>query len=253
MKLMMLSLLTVSAAPVSAQIYADVTTTLGDFSIELYHEDSPKAVANLITLAEGTRAWIDSTTGAVRKNTPYYNGIIFHRVIDNFMNQAGSPNGTGSDGPGYNFPDEVGNGLVHDEPYLLSAANSGPNTNGSQFFTTVVPTPWLDGIHTVYGKIVTGTETLDLINDTPVSGSTPVTPVVINSMTIRRVGEEALAFDEFAQDLPTVREVAVSVVPPVGEEGAKLALQQPPGSLLRVAASRDLMSWTMLSRQIDAT
>ena len=92
-----LSALFLSAIPVSAQIYADVSTTLGDFSIELYHEDSPKAVANLMTLAEGTRPWIDSTTRTVRLNTPYYDGIIFHRVIKDFMNQAGSPNGSGSD------------------------------------------------------------------------------------------------------------------------------------------------------------
>lgn len=239
-----LALLSLSVLPASAQIFADVSTTLGDFSIELYYADSPKAVANFITLAEGTRAWVDSATGEVRSNTPYYDGIIFHRVIYDFMNQAGSQNGQGTDGPGYNIPDEVGNGLLHDEPYLLSAANSGPNTNGSQFFTTVVPTPWLDGIHTVYGKIVTGTDTIDTINETPVNGSRPVTPVTIESVTIRRVGAEAEAFDEFAQGLPTVTAVSPGQVTVQKNQELALSIKQPPGTTLNVFRSNNLQTWT---------
>ena len=169
------------------------------------------------------------------------------------MNQAGSPNGSGSDGPGYNYPDEVDNGLVHDEPYLLSAANSGPHTNGSQFFTTVKPTPWLDGIHTVYGKIVTGTETIDLINNTEVIGSTPTTPVVIHSVRIRRVGAEAMAFDEFAQGLPTVTAPEVEVIAATAIDPAKLVFTQPAGTTLRVASSIDLESWSNVDRYLSAT
>lgn len=245
------ALTALATLPASAQIYADVSTTLGDFSIELYHEEAPMAVANLITLAEGSRAWIDSTTGEIRRDTPYYDGIIFHRVIDDFMNQAGSQDGTGGDGPGYNFPDEIDNGLQHDEPYLLSAANSGPHTNGSQFFTTVVPTPWLDGLHTVFGEIVSGTETIDTINDTDVEGTRPTTPVVINSMTIRREGAAALAFDEFAQGLPTVSAVELELVGPTSEDSARLLYEQAPGSTLKVASSPDLLSWAFSERYLD--
>lgn len=249
----LLFLLFCPALPASAQIFADVSTTLGDFSIELYHEDSPKAVANFMTLAEGTRAWVDSTTGEVRENTPYYEGIIFHRVIDGFMNQAGSQDGTGSDGPGYNFPDEVDNGLLHDEPYLLSAANSGPNTNGSQFFTTVVPTPWLDGIHTVYGKVVNGTDVIEAINNTPVNGSSPVTPVVIESIQIRRVGAEAEAFDEFGQGLPTITALEPVVeLASGGGLGVNLTVAQPPGTSLGVFRSEDLQTWASEFRYLDA-
>ena len=152
------------ATPLHAQLYADVTTTMGDFTLELFYEESPKTVANFVSLAEGSRKWIDPVTGIVQVNKPYFDGIIFHRVIDGFMNQVGSPQGTGSDGPGYTFPDEVDNGLLHDEPYLLSSANSGPHTNGSQFFITVVVTNWLDGIHTVFGKVSSGTDVIDAIN-----------------------------------------------------------------------------------------
>lgn len=243
-------LLFLTALPGSAQIYADVSTTLGDFTIELYHEEAPKAVANFVTLAEGTRPWIDSTTGEIKRNTPYYDGIIFHRVIDNFMNQAGSQDGTGADGPGYVYPDEVDNGLLHDVPYLLSAANSGPHTNGSQFFTTVVPTPWLDGIHTVFGKVVSGTDTIDTINDTEVVDTVPTTPVVIESMTIRREGAEALAFDEFAQGLPEVREIEMTLKGPRDGDPARLLLEQPGGTTLKVVTSPDLQAWTPSERYL---
>lgn len=249
----LLCLLFFPALPASAQIFAEVSTTLGDFSVELYHEEAPKAVANFVTLAEGTRAWVDSGTGEVRTDTPYYEGIIFHRVIDGFMNQAGSQNGTGTDGPGYNLPDEVNNGLLHDEPYLLSAANSGPNTNGSQFFTTVVPTPWLDGIHTVFGKVVDGIDIIEAINNTPVNGSSPVTPVVIESIEIRRVGAEAEAFDEFGQGLPTITALEpVVALSPAGGQGVSLTVVQPPGSSLGVSRSGDLQTWAREFRYLDA-
>src|SRR5690606_30528949 len=97
---------------------------------------APQTVANFIGLAEGSRAWIDPATGAVMNGEPFYDGITFHRVIEGFMNQAGSRNGLGTDGPGYTFRDETDNGLDHSQPYVLSMANSGPNTNGSQFFVT---------------------------------------------------------------------------------------------------------------------
>ncbi|MGC6427651.1 MAG: peptidylprolyl isomerase [Akkermansiaceae bacterium] len=245
------------AAPLNAQIYADVSTTLGDFTVELYYEDSPKTVANFMTLAEGTRAWIDPATGIVRKNTPYFDGIIFHRVIEGFMNQVGSPQGTGADGPGYNFPDEVDNGVIHDAPYLLSSANSGPNTNGSQMFITVGATPWLDGIHTVFGKVTTGTTTIDTINQVPVNGSRPVNDVSITSIAIRKEGAEATAFDPLAQGLPEVIQLKNSVVQKVDQEtrvvSTFVSAEQPAGSTLILHSSSNLNTWTGTERHLDAT
>ena len=244
------------AAPVQAQIYADVSTTLGDFTIELYYDDSPKTVANFMTLAEGTRAWIDPATGIVRNNTPYYDGIIFHRVIEGFMNQVGSPQGTGADGPGYSFPDEVDNDVIHDAPYLLSSANSGPNTNGSQMFITVDATPWLDGLHTVFGKVTSGTDIIDTINQVPVNGSRPIDEVSITGIVIRKVGVEANAFDPLAQNLPEVNQQANSIALDIDEEtniGTPfLNASQPARSSLVVFSSSDLSSWVETRRHLDA-
>lgn len=248
----------VIATPLHAQLYADVTTTMGDFTLELYYEESPKTVANFVSLAEGSRKWIDPVTGIVQVNKPYFDGIIFHRVIDAFMNQVGSPQGTGSDGPGYTFPDEVDNGLVHDEPYLLSSANSGPNTNGSQLFITVVVTNWLDGIHTVFGKVSSGTDVIDAINDVDVGkifngnfdSTRPVVDVSITSVVIRRVGPEANAFDVTAQGLPEVEQAEVGIENP--ESGLNLTVNQAAGTSLKVFQSPDMVTWSSQSRHLDS-
>ncbi|MGJ8696080.1 MAG: peptidylprolyl isomerase [Verrucomicrobiaceae bacterium] len=239
------------ASPLSAQIYADVTTTMGDFTLELYHEDSPMTVANFISLADGSRAWIDSTTGKVHQNKPYFDGIIFHRVIKGFMNQVGSPKGDGSDGPGYNFPDEVDNGVLHDEPYLLSSANSGPHTNGSQLFITVDSTPWLDGIHTVFGKVSSGTDVIDAINQVAVitNTTTPVTEVSITTVTIRKVGAAAIAFDPTAQNLPVVDAIPATIALPETAPPS-LNLNQPAGTSLNVSTSTNLTTWTQTERHL---
>ena len=242
----------VMATPLHAQLYADVSTTMGDFTLDLYYEDSPLTVANFVSLAEGSRKWIDPATGIVQENKPYFNGIIFHRVINGFMNQVGSPQGTGSDGPGYVFPDEVGNGLIHDEAYLLSSANAGPQTNGSQMFITVDATPWLDGIHTVFGKVIAGSAVIDAINNVATGpGDRPVDDVSIVSITIRRVGAEANAFDVTAQGLPEVEQLQSAVE--AGSEGLELKSDQEAGTTLRVFRAEDLMTWSMESRYLDAS
>ncbi|OGW79129.1 MAG: peptidylprolyl isomerase [Omnitrophica bacterium GWA2_52_8] len=124
-----------------------IETTLGDIEAELYPAETPKTVENFVRLTrEG-----------------FYNGIIFHRVIPEFMIQTGDPTGTGRGGPGYKFADEFSPNLKHDRPGILSMANSGPNTNGSQFFITTVPTPWLDGRHSVFGRVTSGMETVKKI------------------------------------------------------------------------------------------
>jgi peptidyl-prolyl cis-trans isomerase A (cyclophilin A) len=194
------------SAAAKAQIYADFSTSMGNFTCELNYTAAPKTVANFISLAEGTRKWV-TPAGTIQENKPFYNGLIFHRVIAGFMNQGGCPLGTGTSGPGYVFPDETTNGLRH-EGNVISMANSGTNTNGSQFFITVgAPKTHLDGVHTVFGEVTSGTSVVEQMNVVPTTSDRPDTPVVIQSVTIRRVGAAAEAFDIQAQQLPIVREL----------------------------------------------
>ena len=142
--------------------YAHFTTNQGTFVIKLFDDVAPKTVANFVGLAEGTKAWKDPVSGqSVTK--PFYDGLTFHRVIDGFMIQGGCPLGTGTGGPGYRFEDETyGNPLKH-ETGVISMANAGPNTNGSQFFITHSPQPHLNGRHTVFGKVISGQDVVDAV------------------------------------------------------------------------------------------
>ena len=136
-------------------VYAVFETSLGDVKIKLYHKEVPNTVANFVGLAEGTKEFTDSFSKKKVKR-PFYDGLIFHRIIPNFMVQGGDPTGTGMGGPGYQFEDEFNSALKHDRPGILSMANAGPNTNGSQFFITEIATPWLDNHHSVFGEVVEG-------------------------------------------------------------------------------------------------
>jgi peptidyl-prolyl cis-trans isomerase A (cyclophilin A) len=138
-------------------IYATFKTSMGDIVVKLLPEKAPKTVENFLGLAEGTREWTDPKSGQKAKK-PLYDGTIFHRVIPDFMIQGGDPLGTGTGGPGYRFADEIGPDNKFSKPGLLAMANAGPNTNGSQFFITEVPTPWLDKGHTIFGEVVKGGE-----------------------------------------------------------------------------------------------
>jgi peptidylprolyl isomerase len=162
-------------------LYAKFDTSKGEILCKLEFEKTPLTVTNFVGLAEGTK---DLGGGAKAKGDNYYDGLKFHRVIPDFMIQGGCPLGTGTGGPGYTFPDEFDPKLTHSGPGILSMANAGPGTNGSQFFITHVATPWLDGKHTVFGHVVSG---MDVVNK--IAGND-----VINSLKIIRVGSAAEAF-----------------------------------------------------------
>jgi peptidyl-prolyl cis-trans isomerase A (cyclophilin A) len=167
--------------------YAHFDTTEGRFTVRLFEDQAPRTVENFVGLAEGTREWTHPASGKKQK-TPLYDGIVFHRVIDGFMIQGGDPLGQGTGGPGYKFGDEFHPSLRHSKPGILSMANSGPNTNGSQFFITLGPTPHLDNRHSVFGEVVEGMDVVKRIGSVRTGPrDRPVTDVVINNVTIERV------------------------------------------------------------------
>jgi peptidyl-prolyl cis-trans isomerase A (cyclophilin A) len=174
-------------AALTPGVYAHFTTTEGQFTVRLFDKDAPNTVANFVGLAEGTKEWTDPRTGQPVKR-PYYDGLIFHRVIAGFMIQGGDPLGTGTGGPGYDFGDEFSPKLRHDKPGVLSMANSGPNTNGGQFFITLAPTSWLDNRHSVFGEVVEGMDVVKKIGCTPTSKphDRPLKPMTVKSVTIER-------------------------------------------------------------------
>ncbi len=166
--------------------YAKFDTTEGSFTVKLFEAEAPNTVANFVGLAEGTKQWTDPKTGQ-KKTAPFYDGIIFHRVIDGFMIQGGDPLGKGHGGPGYKFGDEFHPSLKHNRDGLLSMANAGPGTNGSQFFITLAPTPHLDNRHTIFGVVEDGMDVVKKIGKVRVGAQDrPVTDVVMNKVTIER-------------------------------------------------------------------
>ncbi len=161
-------------------IYARFDTNKGKILLRLFHDKTPRTVGNFVGLAEGTRQ------GSGKKGSgPFYDGLIFHRVIPDFMVQGGCPDGLGTGGPGYQFEDEFHPGLRHDKPGIFSMANSGPGTNGSQFFITHLETPWLDGKHSVFGEVVEGMDVVHTIEQGD----------KLKKVTIERVGGNAKSFD----------------------------------------------------------
>jgi len=168
---------TFAVANLDNGIYAHLTTNKGEITVELAYKKAPLTVTNFIALSEGTK---ESNKDL---GTPFYDGLTFHRVIDEFMIQGGDPKGNGTGGPGYMFADELTD-LIHDKPGVLSMANSGPNTNGSQFFITHVPTPWLDGKHSVFGSVIEGMDVVNLIKQGD----------ILEAVRIERVGEDANQF-----------------------------------------------------------
>ncbi|MDP9393430.1 MAG: peptidylprolyl isomerase [Actinomycetota bacterium] len=170
------------------ELYATLATNHGDIEVRLFPDHAPKTVRNFVELAEGSREWVHPRTGR-KTSEPLYGGTVFHRVISGFMIQGGDPLGTGTGGPGYRFADEIHPELQFDRPYLLAMANAGPSTNGSQFFVTVAPTPWLNRKHTIFGEVANaaGREVVDKIAAVRTGAADrPVEDVTISSVKIER-------------------------------------------------------------------
>jgi peptidyl-prolyl cis-trans isomerase A (cyclophilin A) len=168
-------------------LYAVLDTTLGEITCALFPGQAPETVKNFVGLASGTKDFVDPQTRQ-RVKRAFYDGLVFHRVIPKFMIQGGCPLGSGTGGPGYKFKDEFTDELSFDRPGRLAMANSGPGTNGSQFFITVAPTDWLDNHHTIFGQVVKGQDVVDKIVNTPRgAGDRPKTPVVMNTVKILEV------------------------------------------------------------------
>lgn len=210
----------VDVAGLKDGVYAAMKTTAGEILIQLEYEKCPLTVANFVGLAEGTKHYArwdnldaymadnyvlnaqkrpiglkEATQKPKAQNKPYYDGLVFHRVIGDFMIQGGCPFGVGMGGPGYKFEDEFDPSLKHTGAGILSMANSGKATNGSQFFITLGPTPHLNGKHTVFGHVVQGMDVVDAVGKTKTGArDVPVTPQVIESVKILRVGEKAAQF-----------------------------------------------------------
>jgi peptidyl-prolyl cis-trans isomerase A (cyclophilin A) len=167
-------------------MHAILTTNHGRIGVRLFPDHAPKTVRNFVELSEGARTWAEPRNGQ-STNSPLYNGTIFHRVIQDFMIQGGDPLGTGTGGPGYQFGDETHPDLAFSRPYLLAMANAGPGTNGSQFFITVAPTPWLTGKHTIFGEVTEGAEIVHTISRVKTArGDRPMEDVVLESVQIER-------------------------------------------------------------------
>ncbi|HTK30173.1 MAG TPA: peptidylprolyl isomerase [Vicinamibacterales bacterium] len=168
-------------------VYAHFTTSEGAFTARLFDAEAPKTVDNFAGLAEGSKEWTDPRTGRTVKQ-PYYDGTVFHRVIDGFMIQGGDPLGQGTGGPGFTFADEFHPKLRHSGAGMLSMANRGPNTNGGQFFITLAATPWLDDKHSVFGEVTEGMDVVKKIGSTATSkpGDRPIKPITVQSVRIER-------------------------------------------------------------------
>jgi peptidyl-prolyl cis-trans isomerase A (cyclophilin A) len=168
---------------------ATIHTNHGDIRVNLFGNHAPLTVENFVGLATGGKEWINPATGE-KSNEPLYNGVIFHRIIKDFMLQGGDPLGQGIGGPGYQFKDEIHPELTFAEPYVLAMANAGPGTNGSQFFITTVPTPWLQAKHTIFGEVADdeSKKVVDEIEAVPTDrGDKPLEPVVISGIDVAEV------------------------------------------------------------------
>lgn len=243
--------------PLWSQIYADFTvsqggTPLGTFRARLDHDKAPRTCANFIGLATGQRQWLDVTNGKLQAGVPYYNGLTFHRLIHHFMIQGGSPNGTGTDGPGYTIQDEFHPDLRHSGRYILSMAKTSlPHTTGGQFFITLAEASWLDDVHSVFGEVIDGQEIIDAFANAaafPTDGADkPLVPIVMDSVQITGLESSGFDMDDPAHALTRILSVtgALSVIPGGAVDYAP-AVPLAAGQQLSVFRSLDLSSWSSL-------
>jgi len=229
------------SAPTNDGIYATLQTTMGEVCFELYYTHVPQTVANFVSLTEGTRPWIDPRDGFISDN-PYYNGIIFHRVITNFMIQCGSPKGDGTDGPGYAFEDEFDPSLRHDQPGIVSMANSGFDSNGGQIFITVTNTSHLNDKHSVFGLVVEGMNIVSNIAAVSVDeADRPLVDITITNAFITRNGTNALSFSITNQSLPEVAALPISIG---NDDGIKISTGTATSSYQYIYGSTNLTDWS---------
>jgi peptidyl-prolyl cis-trans isomerase A (cyclophilin A) len=182
--LLSLTLSVITTPALAKDKTAVIKTTAGDITVKLFKDKAPKTVENFVGLAIGKKDW-KSPSGKEMKGYPLYNGTIFHRVIPDFMIQGGDPRGDGTGGPGYEFEDEFSPNDSFSKPGILAMANAGPNTNGSQFFITVKPTPWLNGKHTIFGEVVKGMNVVEKIVSAPKGANDrPLQPIKITKIVI---------------------------------------------------------------------
>ncbi len=178
---------TAGASKLPKGLYAIFNTNMGSFTVKLFPDKAPVTVENFVGLATGKKEYMDPKTHEKKKGK-FYDGLVFHRVIDSFMIQGGCPEGTGRGGPGYRFKDEFDPSLKFNKVGLLAMANAGPGTNGSQFFVTVKETPWLTGKHTIFGEVVENYELVETISKVKTApGDKPLKPVVIETLEIKEV------------------------------------------------------------------
>jgi peptidylprolyl isomerase len=232
------------AVPTTNGLYAAFNTSMGTFYCNLRYDLTPRTVANFIGLAEGSKTWLDYSKAAL-SNRPFYNGLTFHRVVTNFVIQSGSPNGLGTDDPGYQFRNEIVAGLNQNSAGALAMANAGTtNSNGSQFYVTLSPQPELNGNYTVFGGVVEGLDVVTNIGAVAVDANDkPLVPVLLNSVTILRIGASASNFNA----------AAVSPALPAPAFKAAQMVLQPPNLILvwdelanyeyRLCYSSDLNNW----------
>ena len=242
--LILTSVVHLPAAPTAEGLYARFDTSKGVFYCQLEHTLVPRTVANFVGLAEGSKRFIDYSINKVT-NRPFFDGVTFHRVVANFVIQGGSLNGLGNDDPGYRFKDEFHPALNHDQAGVLSMANSGTNSNGSQFFITLAPASHLNNRHSVFGRVVEGLDVVQAIGVVPVdANSRPVTPVTMHSVTIVRIGTSANAFNAVSQqpNLPDPRGIHSDVRKT--DSGLLLSWPTKVNHEYRVAVSADLARWT---------
>jgi peptidyl-prolyl cis-trans isomerase A (cyclophilin A) len=247
-----LSLSVVASLGQTNGVYADFTTSMGSFTCRLDYTNAPRTTANFIGLATGHRAWLDLPSGRARTNA-FYDGLTFHRVIAGFMNQGGSPNGLGTDGPGYALTDEFSPNLVFDSFGVLAMANSGTNSNGAQFFITVAPFASGNNTYAIFGRVVSGSNVVYAINHVATDANNkPLTNVVMQQVAIRRVGTAAQAFNINAQALPIVTNLPLKIATSASQVTLTFTNRQYADNRLYSATNLQ-EAWTSASLGIEIT